>query len=174
MEHQGFVQRFGQGIQRFDGFPYGKRSQTNLIQKEGGIIKNATMFYLSDRCININEIHFIKNYHEIWNKCDVMVAANQRYLDWQNQKEDFGKIRTKIQHQRHCRFLDTKHQRNCFNINFTINLPLFYQITNKNQYVKRKSLIRDINQSHENLKKNKKNKFIFFVPNTEGIAMAAL
>lgn len=56
-----------------------------IIQKESGKIKNATLYFISDRCIDINHIHFI-NDNNFWAYCDVLITSNPNLLKLSNKK----------------------------------------------------------------------------------------
>lgn len=52
-----------------------------IIQRESGIIRNATLFFLSDKGIGMDQINFIKTYEEAFEHCDYLVAANPNFLN---------------------------------------------------------------------------------------------
>jgi hypothetical protein len=51
-----------------------------IIQKESGVIRNATLFFLSDRGIAIDQINFIKKYEDAFDYCDYLVTANPNFM----------------------------------------------------------------------------------------------
>jgi hypothetical protein len=51
-----------------------------IIQEETGKVKNATLYFISNRLLDINDIHFIQDPDDIWTKCDVFITANPKYL----------------------------------------------------------------------------------------------
>lgn len=51
-----------------------------IIQREGGIIRNATFLFLSDKGISIDQVNFIKNYEDAFDYCDILVTANPNFL----------------------------------------------------------------------------------------------
>jgi hypothetical protein len=57
-----------------------------IIQEETGKIKAATLYFLSDRCIEINSIFFINDPLDFNKKCDIFVTANPKYLSNDNLK----------------------------------------------------------------------------------------
>lgn len=52
-----------------------------IIQRESGIIRNATLFFLSDKGIGMDQINFIKTYEGAFEHCDYLVAANPNFLN---------------------------------------------------------------------------------------------
>ncbi len=50
-----------------------------IVQKESGKVKNATLYFISDRCLDVNHIHFI-SVDNFWDYCDVLVTANPTHL----------------------------------------------------------------------------------------------
>ncbi len=57
-----------------------KGHKSVIIQEEAGKIKNATLYFISDRMLDVNDIHFVQDQDDIWKKCDVLVTANPKYL----------------------------------------------------------------------------------------------
>ncbi len=52
-----------------------------IIQRESGVIRNATLFFLSDKGIGMDQINFVKTYEEAFDHCDYLVAANPNFLN---------------------------------------------------------------------------------------------
>jgi len=51
-----------------------------IIQEETGKIRSATLYFLSDRCLDVNSIFFINDILDIRKKCDIFVTANPKHL----------------------------------------------------------------------------------------------
>jgi hypothetical protein len=56
-----------------------KGHEVVIIQEETGKIKSATLYFISDRCLDVSAVYFVKD-NTIWDKCDVLVTANPKYL----------------------------------------------------------------------------------------------
>lgn len=57
-----------------------KGHEVVIIQEETGKIKSATLYFISDRCLDISAVYFVKDNGSIWNKCDVLITANPKHL----------------------------------------------------------------------------------------------
>ncbi len=51
-----------------------------IIQRESGIIRNATLFFLSDKGISVDQINFIRKYEDAFDYCDYLVTANPNFM----------------------------------------------------------------------------------------------
>lgn len=56
--------------------------KTIIVQKENGKIKNSSLYFICDRFLDINDVTFTNKIESMWDKCDTLVAANPKIIDY--------------------------------------------------------------------------------------------